>query len=491
MEPLDKGQVPIPRREFHGLDAHGRRTRVRMEPLDHPHLVILGRHAHFIRAPKHVAMMCIQPLEHVHVPGLGRLLHGKCNASVRVVDAAEPRQHAQIAPFRGKGRSQCKRILATQARIGRGLRAFARIETLQEVEFCGVYTSRTGSRDGKAGGIIQVRGNAGVDVRERVEGRTSGAECDRDTCERTKAARHARRGRRRQASAMLALVSQAAFAAAVTLAAGPVAASQTSAGVTYDPSFHATITRQVLENDMKLIAQHFQAVRSTTVKWGKFSVVEIAAAANLRVAVGIDMTDPARVADEIKSFCDDYKAHPSTVEAVYVGHENLKDRNSANYSVATDIVYQIGQVKKCVGSHVPVGTSQRVEEWRSAPNLADIVTASDIIGFTVDPYQMRRRQTPITVLKAQYAVMLTAYGAEKLHLTQTGYPHCGEPHLGNVASIQAMTDYFSAFITEFLPGKNRMYWHTMFDLAKAPGTQYDKCYGLFSTTGGQNILKFP
>ncbi|KAI9920153.1 hypothetical protein PsorP6_015461 [Peronosclerospora sorghi] len=237
---------------------------------------------------------------------------------------------------------------------------------------------------------------------------------------------------------------------------------------------------------MTLIAQHFQAVLSLSSQWGIYSVVDVAAAANIHVAVGINMTDPARIQDEITSLCWAYKRNPWAVEAVYVGRENMKNGDFGQYT-PSEIAGYITQVKQCVGN-TPVGTSQRTEEWRDTDGTRVIVAASDIIGFPLGTFDIQGPQDSLALLNGQYKLMVRLYGAEKLHVTETGYPHCGEPYRGNVPSPQTMKDYFSAVLSDFIPGKGRLYWYSMFDLpTNFPGKDFEKCYGLFNTTGAPNI----
>ncbi|KAI9919436.1 hypothetical protein PsorP6_017664 [Peronosclerospora sorghi] len=279
-------------------------------------------------------------------------------------------------------------------------------------------------------------------------------------------------------------------AAAVTLTGATTRALQTHAGVCYNPWFHPLITKEVLSIDMALIAKYFQAVRTYSARWGEYCAVDIAAAASLRIAVGVNMDDRSRIQEEITAVCESYSRHPWAVEAVYVGNENLKHGDFGRYSVG-ELARYIAQVKQCVGN-TPVGTSQRINEWLSAPGAKELAGASDIIGFTVYPWFTPGHQPSLSKLNDQYNQMVALYGPEKLHITETGYPHCGESAFGNVASIQAMTDYFWGFYRDFIPGKNREYWFMMFDLpASNPGAGYEKCFGLFDTNRVQNILALP
>ncbi|KAF1336876.1 hypothetical protein FI667_g61, partial [Globisporangium splendens] len=282
----------------------------------------------------------------------------------------------------------------------------------------------------------------------------------------------------------IGLLALAALLAASSADAGPL-----STGVCYSPWHHATVTTDIVQKDFQQVKEHFSGVRTYHAQFGSVNAIDAAAAAGLKIAVGIMMQDASKIDSEIQAACEGAKRNPNNVEAIYVGNENLKNGAFGTFTGA-ELSGYITKLKTCISnSSIKIGTVQRINEWISASDAAALAASCDVMGVNIYPFFTPGDKTPIEKLKDQWTQINTQYPGGKVHITETGWPRGGSGTVSGNSPSKEIASGFLKDYAEWAKTQPTSYWFMMYD-TKGNTPDYENYFGL-ADVNGQVQLEIP
>ncbi|EQC29341.1 hypothetical protein SDRG_13010 [Saprolegnia diclina VS20] len=226
-----------------------------------------------------------------------------------------------------------------------------------------------------------------------------------------------------------------AFVAVVVAAVAHAAAA--GMGVCYD-----IYDANNIDKHFRTIKTRFSAVRTyQTSLWTPRNVIDAGADNGLAVYAGIWLRDGMDFNKELQAVIDGHYRHPGTLQAVFVGNEDLM--NNWNQWAIRDKVNAARSRLRSAGINVPVGSVQTDGDWlknRDLANACDIMGVNIYAFFGGSPVSWTN---PIADLDARWKAMTQAFGGNKVMLTETGWPHGGGNNGNHVSNRGNAIDYFT------------------------------------------------
>ncbi|OQR86716.1 hypothetical protein ACHHYP_10299 [Achlya hypogyna] len=261
-----------------------------------------------------------------------------------------------------------------------------------------------------------------------------------------------------------------------------------------------------MNNDFALMKKYVAVVRTYYSNYMGIDIAPIAAANGLPLFLGVFMTDQKWYDAQVSAAINGAVNHPSTVQAILVGNENVVPNGP--YS-ASFISGQISYIRSKVLEQsngkvrVPLGTVQRINEWLNPAIRSEMLALaanSDIIGVNIYPFfdNSYNGANPTALLNAQWNKMLALYPAAKLRLTETGFATGGAPSPISprvVPSLANAINYYNGLLNwQPVAGGGEAFWYTFFDLRADDRTQpyaLETYFGFFTAAGQQKAPGYP
>lgn len=203
----------------------------------------------------------------------------------------------------------------------------------------------------------------------------------------------------------------------------------------------AFVSPERIDEDLGVLSQRFDCVRTYSQGQGLSAVPEMAARHGMKVLLGIWLgSDRKRNAEQIRLGIAMAQRYPQVVRGVIVGNEVLLrgDQSSAQ------LIRYLQQVRAAVPE--PVTYADVWEFWLRHPELASSV---DYLTIHILPYW---EDTPVSAgravqhVAAVYAKVQRAFPGRRVMIGETGWPSAGRPR--QVASASVVNE--ARYLREFL-----------------------------------------
>lgn len=247
------------------------------------------------------------------------------------------------------------------------------------------------------------------------------------------------------------LITTASVLAPVFPRHADAAAAHTFMSVSYNPSginadgerargIDETRIRLDLET-LKKVTGH---IRTYTVSRGLDRVLPMAAAAGLKVALGLSLGRDRTQNDlEIARGMKLMAAFPKIIDRVYVGHETLRRKDLA----VADLIAYVQRVRIFIANPaVTVGTAEVWRDWFKTPELAK---TCDFVGAHVFPYwEGVAVGEAVDYIGQRYDALKAAFPGKAIVIAETGWPSAGATIKSAVPSPATQEQFARAFVAQ-------------------------------------------
>lgn len=205
-----------------------------------------------------------------------------------------------------------------------------------------------------------------------------------------------------------------------------------------DPTHGVFPSQEEIQADMPTLATLTGYIRIYSATGSAETIVQAAQAANLCVALGIDLSsDPAANAREMTAGIQ--LASNSAVHALILGNEVLQNRVLSEQQLRSDIE----QVRTQLGRAVPITVADTYNEWLQHPELARDV---DFITVHIYPFwQGVSIDSALQALDQAYTQLQRRFPGKQIVIGETGWPSAGPSFEAAIPSAANQARYVSEF----------------------------------------------
>jgi exo-beta-1,3-glucanase (GH17 family) len=200
------------------------------------------------------------------------------------------------------------------------------------------------------------------------------------------------------------------------------------------------IDAQRIADDLKLLRPLTKEVRTYTVDRGLDQVPRIAGTLGLKVTLGLYLgRDPEKNAVELTRGIGAVKANRKVISRVIVGNESIQH----GHRTVDEVIAAMDEVRRGVGTSMPVGTSEIWSVWLREPRLA---AASAFIAVHILPYW---DGVPVTeaagYVHQRVEELRAAYPGKPIIISETGWPSSGPMNQAALPSPENQAKFVAAF----------------------------------------------